>query len=49
MVKSRQEKWKTRLENMSMERIVKEIFEGEMQGKRPRGRPIFLNHNYASD
>ena len=39
VVKSRQEKWKARLENMSMERTTKKIFDGEMQGKRPRGRP----------
>ena len=39
MVKSRQVKWKARLENMSMERTTKKIFDGEMQGKRPRGRP----------
>ena len=39
VVKSRQEKCKARLENMSMERIVKEIFEGEMHSKTPRGRP----------
>ena len=39
VVKSRQVKWKARLENMSMERTTKKIFEGEMQSKRPRGRP----------
>ena len=37
MVKSRQ-KWKAKLEDMSMERTIK-MFEGEMQGNRPRGRP----------
>ena len=39
MVKSRQVKWKARLENMSMERTAKKIFDGKMQGKRPRRRP----------
>ena len=38
MVKSRQEKLKARLKNMSMERITKKSFNDEMQGKRPRGR-----------
>ena len=39
MVKSRQEKWKIRVEEMSLERTTKKIFVGEMEGKRPRGRP----------
>ena len=39
MVKSRQEKLKAGLKSMSMERTTKKSFEGEMQGKRPRGRP----------
>ena len=39
MVKSRQEKWKIRMEEMSLERTTKKIFVGEMKGKRPRGRP----------
>ena len=39
MVKSRQEKWKIRMEEMSLERTTKKIFVGEMEGKRPRGRP----------
>ena len=38
-MKSRQVKWKARLENMSMERTTKKIFDGELQDKRPRGRP----------
>ena len=38
-VKSRQEKWKIRMEEMSLERTTKKIFVGEMEGKRPRGRP----------
>ena len=39
MVKSRQEKWKIRMEEMSLERATMKIFVGEMEGKRPRGRP----------
>ena len=39
MVKSRQEKWKIRMEEMHLERITKRIYVGEMQGKRPRERP----------
>ena len=39
MVKSRQEKWKIRMEEMSLERTTKKIFIGEMEGKRLRGRP----------
>ena len=37
-VKSRQKKWKIRVE-MSLGRTTKKIFVGEMEGKRPRGRP----------
>ena len=32
-MKSRQEKWKIRMEEMSMERTAKKIFEGKMVGK----------------
>ena len=39
MVKSRQEKWKNKMEEMSLGRTTKKIFVGEMEGKRPRGRP----------
>ena len=39
MVKTRQEKWKARTEEMSRETTTKKIFEGEMAGKRPRERP----------
>ena len=38
MVKSRQEKWMIRMEEMSLGRETKKIFVGEMEGKRPRGR-----------
>ena len=39
MVKTRQEKWKARMEETSRERTTRKIFEGEMEGKRHRGRP----------
>ena len=39
MVKSRQKKWKIRMEEMSLERTNKKIFVGEMKGNRPIGRP----------
>ena len=39
MVKSRQEKWKIRMEEMSLERTTKKIVVGEMEEKRSRGRP----------
>ena len=39
MVKSRQERWRVRMEEMSWERTTRKTFEGEMGGKRPRGRP----------
>ena len=42
MVKSRQEKWKIRMEEMSLERTTKTIFVEEMKGKRPSGRPRLM-------
>ena len=39
VVKRRQEKWKKRLEEMSYDRTTKKVFKGEVEGKRPRGRP----------
>ena len=39
MVKTRQEKWKARIEEMSRQRTTRKIIEGEMEGNRPRGRP----------
>ena len=39
MVKTRQEKWKARIEEMSRERTTRKILEGEMERERPRGRP----------
>ena len=39
LVKRRQESWKDRLQEMSFEKTTKKVFVGEMEGKRPRGRP----------
>ena len=39
LVKRRQVSWKSRLEEMSFEKTTKKVFVGEMEGKRPRGRP----------
>ena len=38
-VKRRQEEWKERLEGIDNERCTKRVFEGVVDGKRPRGRP----------
>ena len=40
MVKKRQDEWKGRLERMGSERSTKRAFEGVVEGRRPRGRPI---------
>ena len=34
-----QQKWKQRLEEMSSGRVTKIVYDGEVPGKRPRGRP----------
>ena len=38
-MKRRQESWKGRLEEMSIEKTTNIDFVGEMEGKRPRGAP----------
>ena len=40
MVKKRQDEWEGRLEKMGSERCNKRAFEGVVEGRRPRGRPI---------
>ena len=39
LVKRRQEKWLTRLQEMNNDRTTKKVFMGDFEGKRPRGRP----------
>ena len=39
MMKIRQERWKEKLEGMDGGRLVKQVYEGEVVGRRPRGRP----------
>ena len=39
VVKEKQRKWKAKLEQMSEDRPVKEVYMDEARGKRPRGRP----------
>ena len=39
LVKRRQEKWLTRLQEMNNDRTTKKVIIGDLEGKRPRGRP----------
>ena len=39
MMKDRQMRWKEKLERMDGSRLVKQVYEGDVVGKRPRGRP----------
>ena len=39
LVNRGQQKWKQRLEEMSSGRVTKIVYNGEVPGKRPRGRP----------
>ena len=38
-MRRRQERWRFKLKEMSSERLTKKVFIGEMEGKRPIGRP----------
>ena len=38
LAKRRQEKWLDRLGRMQDNRITKQVYKGELEGKRPRGR-----------
>ena len=38
-VKKRQRRWKVRIEEMNGDQLVKQVYEGELTGRRPRGRP----------
>ena len=43
-----QPKWKQRLEEMSSGRVIKIVYDGEVPGKRPRGRPrMRWTNNFA--
>ena len=39
VVRRRQEKWNNRLEEMNDDRTTNKVFKGELEGKRPSGRP----------
>ena len=39
IVKEKQRRWKVKVEEMNGDRLVKQVYEEEMMGKRPRGRP----------
>ena len=39
LVKGRQQRWKQRLEEMDDRRITKRVYDGEIAGRPPRGRP----------
>lgn len=39
IVRRRQQNWKQRLEEMDSDRVTKKVYDGEIPGKRPRGRP----------
>ena len=38
-VKKWQQNWKQRVEEMSTNRVIRKIYDGEIPGRRPRGRP----------
>ena len=38
-VADRKKEWRERIEGMSQERLVKTVFEDDVCGRRPRGRP----------
>ena len=39
VIRRRQENWKGKLNEMSSDRVTKKVYVGEMEGRRPRGRP----------
>ena len=48
LVNRQQQKWKQRLEKMSSGRVTKIVYDGEVPGKRPRGRPrMRWTNNFA--
>ena len=48
LVNRRQQKWKQRLEELSSSRVTKIVYDGEVPGKHPRGRPrMRWSNNFA--
>ena len=45
-VRRRQKNWKQRLKEMSSSRVTKKVLDGEIPGKRPRGRPRRWINNF---
>ena len=45
-VRRRQQNWKQRLKEMSSSRVTKKVLDGEILGKRPRGRPRRWINNF---
>ena len=39
VIRRRQKNWKGRLNEMNSDRVTKKVYVGEMEGRRPRGRP----------
>ena len=39
IMKKKQRRWKVKMEEGNGDRLVKQVYEGEMTGRRPRGRP----------
>ena len=39
VIRRRQENWKGKLNEMSSDRVTKKVYVGEIEGRKPRGRP----------
>ena len=39
MMKERQRRWKEKVEGLNGDRLAKQVYEGDVLGNRPRGRP----------
>ncbi len=39
IVKKKQRRWKAKMEEMNADQLVKQVYEEEVIGRRPRGRP----------
>ena len=39
IVKKKQRRWKVRMEEINVYRLVEQVYEGEVAVRRPRGRP----------